>query len=168
MFSVSLIISGIAMFLNGFLPLIDKNDNNEIVVMNVISGFLVTFLSIYGIFVSSEGGDYLLYLSTLLFAFTNLFISAICIWNLNEESFGWLCCLFTVFALGLGIYYLVIGNITFGVLWLIWMVLWLFYFLSRSFNILEGASNAIIMLEGILAMCGVGIVFLADLLPNIM
>ena len=53
MFEICLIFSGISLFLNGFLPLIQKDDNGEIVVMNVLSGVVIALISLYGILVAS-------------------------------------------------------------------------------------------------------------------
>ena len=164
MFAITLIFSGIAMFLNGFLPLIDENDNNEVVIMNVISGVIVTLLSLYGIFISVETGSYLLYGSALLFGATSLYISAIGIWDLNEKSLGWFSAIVTVIALALGIFYLMLGEIVIGVLWLVWMLIWLFYFLSRGLNVLEKASNFVIMLVGAIGLTAVGIMLLTGIL----
>ncbi len=160
MFAICLIFSGIAFFLNGFLPLIDENDNNEIVIMNVLSGLIISFLCIYGIFVAVDTATYLNYASLLLFGITHLFIAGVGIWDLSEESLGWLSLLLTIIALGLGIYFLMAGVSTLGFAWLIWMFIWLAYFLSRALGVLKTASSWVIMLEGVLALVLVGMLVL--------
>ena len=73
MFEICLIFSGIALFLNGFLPLIDKNDNGEVVVMNVLSGIIIALVSLYGIFVVIEPVNYLKIMALMLLAFLHLY-----------------------------------------------------------------------------------------------
>ena len=82
MFEICLIFSGIALFLNGFLPLIDKNDNGEVVVMNVLSGVIIALISLYGIFVVIDPVNYLKIMALMLLAFLHLYISATYIWDL--------------------------------------------------------------------------------------
>ncbi len=164
MFAISLIFSGIAMFLTGFLPLVDENDNNEIVVMNVIAGFIVSFISFYGIFVATDTATYLKYASLLLFGITNLYLASICIWDLSEESFGWFSALLTIIALGLGVYYLVAGSLLLGIMWLIWMFLWLAFFISRTIDALHTACSWVIMLIGVIGMCAAGFGILTNML----
>ncbi len=164
MFAISLIFSGIAMFLTGFLPLVDENDNNEIVVINVLAGFIVSFISIYGIFVSVDTASYLKYASLLLFGITHLYLASICIWDLSEESFGWFSLLLALLALALGIYYLVAGSLMLGILWLVWMLVWLAFFISRTIDALHTAASWVIMLGGIIALTGVGFALLTNML----
>lgn len=162
MFAICLIFSGIAMFLNGFLPLVDENDNNEIVIINVLSGLLITILSIYGIFIAVDTATYLEYASLLLFGFTHLYIAAIGIWDFDERTLGWFSALLTVIALVLGIHYLMMGSILLGIMWLIWMFIWLAYFVSRALDVLHTVSSWVIMLIGIIGLCGAGILLLTN------
>lgn len=164
MFAISLIFSGIAFFLNGFLPLIEENDNNEIVIMNVLAGLIVTTLSMYGIFLAVDTGTLLTYCTLLLFGITNLYVSAICIWDLSEQSLGWFSALIALITLVIGIYYVVIGNVALGVLWLIWMFIWASYFVSRALDKLHNTASYVIMFEGVIALVGVGILLLTGVL----
>lgn len=165
MFAISLIFSGISMFLNGFLPLSQENDNNEIVVMNVLAGFIVSILSVYGIFIAVDTATYLGYASLLLFGITHFYLASICIWDLSEESFGWFSAFLTIIALALGIYYLIIGNFMLGVLWLIWMFIWLAFFISRATDTLHTACSWVILLIGAIGLTGIGLATLFDFLP---
>ena len=162
MFAIGLIFSGIAMFLNGFLPLIDENNNHEIAIMNVLSGIIISLLSLYGIFVAVDTATYLKYASLLLFGVTHLFISGICIWDYSEESLGWFSLLLTAIALILGIYYIIAGSLLLGIMWLIWMFIWLAYFVSRALDVLHTPSSWIIMLIGVLGLTGAGILLLTN------
>lgn len=164
MFAICLIFSGIAFFLNGFLPLIDENDNNEIVIMNVLAGLIISFLCLYGIFVAVDTTTYLTYASLLLFGITHLFIAGICIWDLSEESLGWLSAILALIGLGLGIYYLLAGITLLGIAWLVWMLIWLAYFLSRALGVLKTASSWVIMLEGVICLVLVGMLLLTGTL----
>ncbi len=162
MFAISLIFSGIAMFLNGFLPLVDENDNNEIVVMNVISGIIVSILSLYGIFTAVTTATLLQYASLLLFGITHLYLASICIWDLSEESFGWFSALLTIIALGLGIYYLTQGSMLLGVMWLIWMFIWLAFFISRALDGMHTTACWVIMLIGVIGLTVAGFLLLTN------
>ena len=162
MFAISLIFSGIAMFLNGFLPIIDENDNNEIVIINVLSGLLISILSIYGIFTAVDTATYLAYASLLLFAFTHLYIAAIGIWDFSEQTLGWLSALITVIVIAIALHYLLMGSLLLGIMWLIWMIIWLAYFISRALDKLHRASSWVIMLVGVIALCGAGILLLTN------
>ena len=164
MFAVSLIFSGIAMFLNGFLPLIDENDNNEITIMNVLSGIIISVLSIFGILFAVDNATYPKYASLLLFGVTHLFISAIGIWKFSEESLGWFSAFLAILALALGLYYIFSGSMLLGVMWIIWMFIWLFYFLSRSLDVLHTVSCWVIMLIGAIGLCGAGALVLTNIL----
>lgn len=162
MFQISLIIIGITLFLNGFLPLIQENDNGEIAVMDVLAGI---FLSVTSVSAIIDGtADILISASMLLFAFTLLFIAAVSIFDLSEASFGWFCLPVTLLALSLGIIYIMAGSIILGVLWLVWMLIWLFYFLSASLNVLTTAKNYIMIFEGIIAFITVAVLSFSGIL----
>ncbi len=163
MFAICLIFSGMAFFLNGFLPLIDENDNNEVVILNVLSGLVVSIISIFGILTATETAIKAEYASLLLIGITHLFISAVCIWDLSETSLGWFSALVCLIAAALGVYYIIGGRLMLGVLWLVWMLIWLAYFVSRSLDILKTPSNWVIMLEGALALCVEGVLLLTGI-----
>lgn len=162
MFAIGLIFSGIAMFLNGFLSLVDENNNHEIAIMNVLSGIIVSLISLYGIFIAVDTATYLKFASLLLFGVTHLFIAGICIWDYDEESLGWFSLFLTVISLVLGIYYLLAGSMMLGIMWLIWMFIWLAYFISRALNVLHTASSWVIMLIGAIGLTGVGLMLLTN------
>ena len=164
MFEICLIFSGIALFLNGFLPLIDKNDNGEVVVMNVLSGIIIALVSQYGIFVVIEPINYLKIMALMLLAFLHLYISATYIWDLQEESLGWFSAVIALIFIGLGVYFMLSGNMMFGAMLLIWSVLFIAYFISRGLNALQTVSSWVIMLEGLLAFLLPGVLILLNVL----
>ena len=164
MFEICLIFSGIALFLNGFLPLIDKNDNGEVVVMNVLSGIIIALVSLYGIFVVIEPINYLKIMALMLLAFLHLYISATYIWDLQEESLGWFSAVIALIFIGLGVYFMLSGNKMFGAMLLIWSVLFIAYFISRGLNALQTVSSWVIMLEGLLAFLLPGVLILLNVL----
>ena len=164
MFEICLIFSGIALFLNGFLPLIDKNDNGEVVVMNVLSGIIIALVSLYGIFVVIEPINYLKIMALMLLAFLHLYISATYIWDLQEESLGWFSAVIALIFIGLGVYFMLSGNMMFGAMLLIWSVLFIAYFISRGLNALQTVSSWVIMLEGLLAFLLPGVLILLNVL----
>lgn len=157
MFEICLIFSGIALFLNGFLPLIRKDDNGESVVMNVISGIVIALISIYGIFVVIEPTNYLKIMALMLLAFLHLYIAATHIWNLHTESLGWFSMLIFLIYIGLGVYFMFNDANMLGWAFIIWSILFLCYFISRGLNAFKTASNWIIMLEGLIAFTLLGI-----------
>ncbi len=160
MFEICLIFSGIALFLNGFLPLIRKDDNGESVVMNVISGIVIALISIYGIFVVIEPTNYLKIMALMLLAFLHLYIAATHIWNLHTESLGWFSMLIFLIYIGLGIYFMLNSANMLGWAFIIWSILFLCYFISRGLNACKTASNWVIMLEGLLAFTLLGILLM--------
>ena len=160
MFEICLIFSGIALFLNGFLPLIDRNENGEVVVMNVISGIVIALIALYGIFVVIEPVNYLKIMALMLIAFLHLYISAMYIWDLQEESLGWFSALIALIFIGLGVYFMLNGNMMLGAWFIIWSLLFVAYFVSRGLSVLETVSNWVIMLEGILAFVAPGVLLL--------
>ena len=164
MYSICLIISGLAFFLNGFLPLIEENDNKEIVIMNVLAGILTTVFSVYGIFIAVDNITLLQYTLLLLVGLTNLYIAAVCIWDLSEQSLGWFCGMLALVALAIGIYLVLTGAIVLGISWLVVMFIWLAYFLSRALDVLQNASSWVIMLIGVIAFVVIGFLNLLRIL----
>ncbi len=164
MFEICLIFSGIALFLNGFLPLINRNENGEAVVMNVISGIVIALISLYGIFVVIEPTNYLKIMALMLIAFLHLYISATYIWGFDEESLGWFSALIALIFIGLGVYFIITGNIMLGVAFMVWALLFVAYFVSRGLNVLETVSSWVIMLEGVLAFITPGILLMLNVI----
>ena len=164
MFEICLIFSGIALFLNGFLPLIDKNDNGEVVVMNVLSGVIIALISLYGIFVVIDPVNYLKIMALMLLAFLHLYISATYIWDLQEESLGWFSAIIALIFIGLGVYFMITGNMMLGAMFIIWSLLFIAYFVSRGLNALQTTSSWVIMLEGLIAFTLPGILLLLNVI----
>ena len=164
MFEICLIFSGIALFLNGFLPLIDKNDNGEVTVMNVLAGIVIGLISLYGIFVVIEPINYLKIMALMLLSFLHLYISATYIWDLQEESLGWFSLIIALIFIGLGVYFMLSGNLMLGAMFVIWSLLFVAYFVSRGLNVLETVSSWVIMLEGALAFILPGVLILLNIL----
>lgn len=164
MFEICLIFSGIALFLNGFLPLIDKDDNGEVVVMNVLSGVIIALISLYGIFVVIDPVNYLKIMALMLLAFLHLYISATYIWDLQEESLGWFSAIITLIFIGLGVYFMITGNMMLGAMFIIWSLLFVSYFVSRGLNVLQTVSSWVIMLEGLIAFTLPGILILLNVI----
>ena len=164
MIAICLIFSGIAFFLNGFLPLIDENDNNETAVINVLAGVIVTILSMVGILTSLDGGVQLLYMFTLLLGITNLYVCAVDIWDISKSSLGWFSLLVALISIAFGIYFIVTGALIDGIMFLVWSLLYIAYFISRGLDVLETPSNWVIMLEGLIPMVSAGILIFTGLI----
>lgn len=164
MIAICLIFSGIAFFLNGFLPLIDENDNNETAVINVLAGVIVTILSTVGILTSLDGGVQLLYMFTLLLGITNLYVCAVDIWDISKSSLGWFSLLVALISIAFGIYFIVTGALITGIMFLVWSLLYIAYFISRGLDVLETPSNWVIMLEGLIPMVSAGILIFTGLI----
>ena len=164
MIAICLIFSGIAFFLNGFLPLIDENDNNETAVINVLAGVIVTILSTVGILTSLDGGVQPLYMFTLLLGITNLYVCAVDIWDISKSSLGWFSLLVALISIAFGIYFIVTGALIDGIMFLVWSLLYIAYFISRGLDVLETPSNWVIMLEGLIPMVSAGILIFTGLI----
>lgn len=164
MFAISLILIGISMFLNGFLPIIDENDNNEVVVMNVISGVITLIFSIFGIINAQDTLTLIEYGTILLFSITNLYIAGVNIWYLSESSLGWFSMVCFVISVAIGIFYLLNANTMFAILYFVWALVWLSYFVSRALNVLQKTSSYVIMLGGAIALISVGLLLISGIL----
>lgn len=164
MIAISLIFSGIAFFLNGFLPLIDENDNNENAVINVLSGVVVTVLSTFGILTSVDGGVQLLYTFTLLLGITNLYIAGVEIWDISRTSLGWFSLIVALILVAVGIYFLLAGAMLTGIMFMVWALLFVAYFISRGLDVLVTPSNWVIMIEGVLPLITAGILIFAGII----
>ena len=164
MIAISLIFSGIAFFLNGFLPLIDENDNNENAVINVLSGVVVTVLSTFGILTSVDGGVQLLYTFTLLLGITNLYIAGVEIWDISRTSLGWFSLIVALILVAVGIYFLLAGAMLTGIMFMVWALLFVAYFISRGLDVLITPSNWVIMIEGVLPLITAGILIFAGII----
>ena len=164
MFEICLIFSGIALFLNGFLPLIDKNDNGEVTVMNVLAGVVIGLISLYGIFMVIEPINYLKIMAVMLLSFLHLYIAATHIWDLQQESLGWFSLIIALIFIGLGGYFIYSGNLMLGAMFIIWSLVFIAYFVSRGLSALETTSSWVIMLEGALAFILPGVLILLNVL----
>ena len=83
MLGVTLLFVGIVLINNGACQLL-KVDKKSTAALNVIVGFLLTFIN----FVAIYKGDYYAAGTGLLFAFTYLFVAANHIFNLNLKPYG--------------------------------------------------------------------------------
>ena len=157
MFAICLIFRGIAFFLNGFLPLIDENDNNETAVFNVLAGVITTVLSTIGIITSVDGGVQLLYMLALLLGLTNLYVAGVDIFDISKSSLGWFSAIVALVLIAFGVYFLVTGVIIDGIMFLVLALLYVAYFISRGLDVLEAPCNWVIMLEGLIPLVSAGI-----------
>ncbi|MDD4815622.1 MAG: AmiS/UreI family transporter [Clostridia bacterium] len=160
MFEVSLILFGVTIFLNGFIP-IYKWDKRNLGVINTIIGIVILIFSIQGIMVATVLGDRLLYFGTLLFGLTNLYLASGIFLNINCRSFGVFCMFCLISAFSLSCYYIWSGATLIGTLWLIWATLWAFAFIGftadKDFMI---GTYIMFLIQGAFALFGIGLLVL--------
>ena len=164
MFAITLILFGITIFLNGFIP-IYKWDKRNLGVINTIVGVIIIIMSIQGIISSTVLGDNLLYFGSLLFGLTNLYLASGIFLNINCKSFGVFCMFCLISAFCLSCYYIWNGATLLGTLWLIWSTLWAFAFIGfacdKDFMI---GTYVMFVIQGLFALFGIGLLILFQVL----
>lgn len=128
MLPISLIFVGIALIMNGVV-LWKKSDYVVITIINLFTGLLLVYFNLYNITVGDQ--DRLVsYFGGLLFGLTNLIIAFDCMFDGDLRWSGWFSMLATLCALAISIYFFVVGQTILGVLWIVWMLIWLFAFIG--------------------------------------
>ena len=108
-------------------------------VMNFFTGGLLVVINAVniGVIVASSGGagiDADLYgvATNMLFGFTYLFVGCTNLFNLDSRPQAWYCLFVAVNTVPCSIISFAGGDVIFGVIWLIWGILWLSYWVSGA------------------------------------
>lgn len=131
MSAAALIYVGAVLFINGLL-LLNWLTPREAGPINLFVGGLQIFTPIYLIVTAADGDSEAVFAAAgiFLFGFTYLWVGINCVKDYSNRGFGWfalfvaLCCV--VFALN---NFFSVGDFGFGVIWLLWGILWFLFFL---------------------------------------
>ena len=134
MSAVGLFYVGAVLFING-LMLLGRISPKSAGIFNVFVGALQCTIPI--ILLSQAGDDPAVFhanFAILLFGFTYLYVGISNLTGISGEGIGW----FSLFVAGSAVYMgfdsFTAGDLTFGVIWLAWAVLWTLFFLLLALD----------------------------------
>lgn len=135
MVAVGLLYVGAVLFVNG-LMLIGVVPGKSGAILNFFVGaMMVVFPTIILIQANGEPGVVFGAAGLFLFGFTYLYIAIMQVAGISAEGFGWYAVFVAASALVIGILqFTLVGDPLFGVIWLIWAVLWFMFFLVFALN----------------------------------
>lgn len=130
MSAVALIYVGLVLIVNG-LMLLGRVTPREAGPLNLFVGVLQVLTPTYLIFVAAGNMEAIFAASGIyLFGFTYLWVGINCYTDHSNRGFGWFALLVALCTL---VYaadnFLTVGDYGFGVIWLLWGVLWFLFFL---------------------------------------
>lgn len=136
MAAVGLLYVGAVLFLNGVM-LLGKVNPQATGVFNLFVGALQVITPTYLIFTSGGNTDIILAASGLyLFGFTYLYVGVGLLAKLDTTGVGWFSLFVSIMAIGYSIAnFQILGDPSFGVIWLYWSFLWLLFFLVLGLKI---------------------------------
>lgn len=158
MLGVSLFFVGITLLMNGFANLY-KWDLKPVGLFNLFVGSLSTFIQL----VSLVRGDYYNAGSGFLFAFTYLFLGVCFYKGFDLKAYGLFSLFVAINTLPFAYLTFQAGDAFFGVIWLIWGMLWLTSFIENNLGIDLGKFTPYFVL-----FCGVFTTWLPGLYLIIM
>ena len=164
MLSVSLVFVGITLFLNGLIELCNY-DKKNLIVVNGFTGSIIFIFNIYQLVMRGTPQIDISSLGGLLFALTNIFIFFDVMFKIDNKPFGWFCLFASLIAVFLGIYYFTISNILLGILWFVWLLIWLFTFIGFAVTPkFKTACYYMFIIQGITSTFGIGILSLFQII----
>ena len=156
-----LLFVGIALIMNGVAALTNW-DAKTTAFINLVTGSIL----VIGNFIGVAKADALIHYNNaaggFLFGVTYLFIAANYLLKLDLRAFGWYSFGVTVFAVISTVVCVRAGDVSVGMLWAAWAVLWFEGFLQLSLNVkpLGKIFPYLSILEGIFATGGPGVFML--------
>lgn len=129
MSAVGLFYVGAVLLING-LMLLGRVTPKSAGIFNVFVGTLQCILPI--LIITQAGEDRTVFHATfaiLLFGFTYLYVGISNLTGISGEGIGWFSLFVAVSAVYMGMDSFMTGDLTFGVIWLAWAVLWTLFFL---------------------------------------
>lgn len=125
-----LVFVGSVLLVNGMGGL-GKVDPRSSAVLNFMVGGLALVASLAQFLRAEEIADFKLVAAYFLFSFTYLYV-AVCNWfDLDWRGFGWFCLFVALTTVPYAMSAFAGGDLRFGILWLIWGVLWFSFYLSN-------------------------------------
>jgi putative amide transporter protein len=134
--SVGLLYVGAVLFING-LMLLGKIPGKAAAPLNYfVGGMQVVFPTII---IAQSGGDPAVVLGAsglYLFGFTYLYVALNQTFNLDGEGLGWFSLFVAAIAVVMGyLNFTLVNDPVFGVIWIIWAVLWFLFFLLLGLHL---------------------------------
>ncbi|WP_216831355.1 AmiS/UreI family transporter [Alkalihalobacterium elongatum] len=135
MSNVGLLYVGAVLFLNGFM-LLGKVDGKSAGIFNLFIGGLQVFTPIYIILTANGDLPTIFSASGLfLFGFTYLYVGITNLTNSVANGVGYYSLWVSILAIGYSIAnFTYLGDIKFGVIWLMWSYLWFLFYLLLARN----------------------------------
>lgn len=122
---------GAVLLING-VNLLGRVDNKSAAVMNVFTGLLTFITNVITLVRAEEPALFFAAATGLLFSFTYLYVAATHIFNLDGSGLGWYCLFVAITAIPSAFLSFTSGDARFGVIWLIWALLWFLFFLLTA------------------------------------
>jgi acid-activated urea channel len=99
--------------------------------MNLFTGGLTLIMNLYTILLTQpeEPSSYFTAATGLLFSFTYLYVGINNAFDLDGKGLGWYCLFVAITAVPTSALTFGSGDVRFGVIWLLWAILWFLFFL---------------------------------------
>lgn len=164
MLSISLILTGIALALNGVVSLCHW-DRRGLATTNILIGIYLVGTSIYSIYADVDTVTVFVNFGMLLFGFTLLFMASDIIWASDKRTFGWFCIMLAVCAITLAVYFLLSDIVFWGILWALWSLIWIFLFAGFGVNAkFRRSSFYCLIFQGVVTLMAIGFLELFDII----
>lgn len=136
MSAVGLVYVGAVLFINGLL-LLGWLTNREAGPMNIFVGALQVLTPTYLIMTSGGDSDVIFPAAGIyLFGFTYLWVGINCMKSYSQRGFGWFALYVSVCCVVFALYnFFSVNDAGFGVIWVLWGVLWFGFFLVLGLNL---------------------------------
>lgn len=130
MVGVMLLFVGSVLLVNGMGGL-GRVEAKSMAVMNFMVGGLALVASMIQLVRASTPADFFLVAAFLLFTFTYLYVAVSLWFELDMSGFGWFCLFVAITTVPFSLMSFQNNDPRFGVLWLVWGVLWFMFYLAN-------------------------------------
>lgn len=160
MLAISLIFIGLTLVVNGMVDILGK-DKPGLIVLNLFTALFTFATAFYQIITAEVTVEIIRSCVMLLFGVTHLLIA----YDVAYGGGTFVVGMYSIFAMlvsvAIGVYLIVAGSLTIGIIAIVWSLIWLTSFLanslSRSFRLVNSIMD---ILQGILTTFVLGILIL--------
>jgi putative amide transporter protein len=156
MLGVALLFIGAVLMING-IALTGRIEPKDAAWLNLLVGVLAFLLNMAGIAQATKPPEYFASAGGLFFAFTYLYLAAVQWFGLKGVGLGWYCLFVAVNAV---IYALVVHDIRFSAMWLVWASLWFLFFVALGLQRNVRYLGAYTVAVGVVTCWGPGMLML--------
>jgi len=129
MLGITLLYVGAVLMVNAMM-LLGKVSSKGAAPMNFFTGGITLMMNLYIIVKAPQGEtSYFIAATGLLFSFTYLYVAINSAWELDGKGLGWYCLFVAITAIPTAALTFANGDMRFGVIWLLWAILWFLFFL---------------------------------------